>query len=176
MQSIRFGHDGWRGINAEDFTFANARIVAHAIARYVVRGEDARKGVLIGYDHRFASDTIAAAVADAISATGTPAWLTDKPCPTPAISLLVRQRGAAGGIVITASHNPARWNGAKYKASYGSSPLPSIVSQIEKALQVVLPDGVPKLPPRPELSQPLDVRGPYLDTIEKLVDWDRIRS
>ena len=76
--------------------FANARIVAHAIARYVVRGEDARKGVLIGYDHRFASDTIAAAVADAISATGTPIWLADKPCPTPAISLLVRHRSAAG--------------------------------------------------------------------------------
>ena len=60
MNSIRFGTDGWRGIIAEDFTFANARIVAHAIARYVVRGEDARKGVLVGYDHRFASDRVAA--------------------------------------------------------------------------------------------------------------------
>ena len=59
MHSIRFGTDGWRGILAEDFTFANARMVAHAIAHYVVRGEDARKGVLVGYDHRFASDTIA---------------------------------------------------------------------------------------------------------------------
>ena len=97
MDPIRFGTDGWRGVIAEDFTFANARIVAHAIARYVVRGEDARKGVLIGYDHRFAADHIAAAVADTISATGTPVWLTDKPCPTPAISLLVRQRKAAGG-------------------------------------------------------------------------------
>src|SRR6266481_9578080 len=79
MASIQFGTDGWRGIIAEDFTFANARIVAAAIARYVVRGEDARKGVLVGYDHRFTSDSIAAAVADAISATGTPVWLADKP-------------------------------------------------------------------------------------------------
>jgi phosphomannomutase len=63
MSSIRFGTDGWRGVIAEDFTFANARIVAHAIARYVVRGEDARKGVLVGYDHRFASDRVAARVA-----------------------------------------------------------------------------------------------------------------
>ena len=55
------------------------------------------------------------------AATGTPVWLADEPCPTPAISLLVRQRGAAGGIMITASHNPYRWNGVKYKASYGSS-------------------------------------------------------
>jgi phosphomannomutase len=176
MTSIRFGTDGWRGVIAEDFTFANARIVAHAIARYVVRGEDARKGVLIGYDHRFAADHIAAAVANTISATGTPVWLTDKPCPTPAISLLVRQRKAAGGLVITASHNPYPWNGIKYKASYGSSALPSIVAQIEMELAGVLHNGVPPLPPRRDLIQPIEPRAPYLDTIEKLVDWDRLRA
>jgi phosphomannomutase len=174
--SIRFGTDGWRGLIAEDFTLANACVVAHAIARYVVRGEDARKGVLIGYDHRFASDTIAAAVADAISSTGTPVWLVDKPCPTPAISLLVRQRKAAGGIVITASHNPYRWNGIKYKASYGSSALPSIVAQIENELEKILRDGAPPLPPRKDLIQLLEPRAPYLDTIEKLVDWKRLRD
>src|SRR5580658_5207188 len=176
MTSIRFGTDGWRGIIAEDFTFANARIVAHAIARYVVRGEDARKGILIGYDHRFGADAIAAAVADTISATGTPVWLTDKPCPTPAISLLVRQRKAAGGLVITASHNPYRWNGIKYKASYGSSALPSIVAEIETELDNVHRDGVPPLSPRKDLIQSLEPRSPYLDTIEKLVDWDRLRA
>jgi len=176
MQAILFGTDGWRAIIAEEFTFANARIVAHAIARYVVRGEDARKGVLVGYDHRFASDTIAAAVADVISATGTSVWLADKPCPTPAISLLVRQHKAAGGIVITASHNPYRWNGIKYKASYGSSALPSIVAQIESELAKVLRDGVPPLPPRKDLIQPLEPRAHYLETIEKLVDWQRLRS
>ena len=64
MTAIKFGTDGWRDVIAEDFTFANARIVANAIARYVVRCEDARKGLLIGYDHRFASDTVAAAVAE----------------------------------------------------------------------------------------------------------------
>src|SRR5712672_4573938 len=176
MHSIRFGTDGWRGIIAEDFTFANARIVAHAIARYVVRSEDARKGVLVGYDHRFASDTIAAAVAETISGTGTPVWLADKPCPTPAICLLVRQRNAAGGLVITASHNPYRWNGIKYKASYGSSALPSIVAQIESELAKVQSEGAPSLPPRKELVQPLEPQAPYLDTIEKLVDWPRLRE
>ncbi len=63
MTAIKFGTDGWRGIIAEDFTFANARVVAQAIARYVVRCEDPRKGVIIGYDHRFASYEIAAAAA-----------------------------------------------------------------------------------------------------------------
>jgi len=70
MTAIKFGTDGWRGVIAEDFTFANARIVAQSIARYVVRCEDARKGVIIGYDHRFASDAIAAAVAEVLSGSG----------------------------------------------------------------------------------------------------------
>ena len=176
MSSIKFGTDGWRGVIAEDFTFANARIVAHAIARYVVRNEDARKGVLVGYDHRCAADRVAAAVAEVISASGTPVWLADKPCPTPAISYLVRHRGAAGGIVITASHNPYRWNGIKYKASYGSSALPSIVAQIEQELDAVLQKGVPPLPPRQNLIQPLEPRAPYLDALEKLVNWKRLRD
>ena len=176
MDTIRFGTDGWRGIIGEDFTSENARMVAHAIARYVVRGEDARKGILVGYDHRYESDSVAAAVAEVISATGTPVWLADKPCPTPAISLLVRQRNAAGGIVVTASHNPPSWNGLKYKASYGSSALPSIVAQIEGELDVVMATGVPPLPPRKGFIQPLEPVAPYLDTIEKLIDWQRLRD
>ena len=151
-------------------------MVAQAIARYVVRGEDAQKGILVGYDHRYESDSVAAAVAEVISATGTPVWLADKPCPTPAISLLVRQRNAAGGIVVTASHNPPSWNGIKYKASYGSSALPSIVAQIEGELDFVRATGAPPLPPRKGCIHPLEPVAPYLDTIEKLIDWQRLRD
>jgi len=176
MTTIKFGTDGWRGVIDADFTLPNARLVAQAIARYVVRGEDARKGVLIGFDHRNLSEEVAAAVADVVSSTGTPVWLADKPCPTPAISLLVRQRRAAAGIMITASHNPSRWNGIKYKASYGSSALPSIVAQIERELALVLSHGVPSLPPRKDLIHSFDPRAPYLDTVEKLIDWDRLRK
>ena len=174
--SLKFGTDGWRGVIAEDFTFANARTVTQAIARYVVRCEDARKGVIVGYDHRFASDTVAVAIAGVIASTGTPVFLTDKPCPTPAVSLLVRQRGAAGGLMVTASHNPYSWNGIKYKATYGSSALPSIVAQIEKELAIVQKENVAPLPPRKDLIQPLEPRGPYLDALEKLVDWKRLKS
>jgi len=176
MTPIKFGTDGWRGIIGQDFNAANARTVATAIARFVVRGEDARKGVLVGYDHRFESEEIAATVAEVISSTGTPVWLADKPCPTPAISLLVRQRQAAGGLVITASHNPSSWNGIKYKASYGSSALPSIVAQIERELEGVLANGVSPLPPRKELIHALEPRAPYLDTVEKLIGWERLRE
>ena len=176
MAGIKFGTDGWRGIIAEDFTFANACIVAEAIARYVVRGEDARKGVIVGYDHRYAADAVARQVAEVFSSMGTPVWLTDRPCPTPAVSYLVRERGAAGGVVVTASHNPYCWNGIKYKASYGSSALPSIVAQIENELQFVESTDLAPLPPRAELIHPLDPRKPYLDALEKLVDWERIRK
>ena len=176
MTAIKFGTDGWRGVIAEDFTFANARLVAQAIARYAVRCEDARKGVIIGYDHRFASDSIAAIAAEVVSSTGIPVFLTDKPCPTPAVSLLVRQREAAGGLMITASHNPFQWNGIKYKASYGSSALPSIVTQLENELEVVQKQSVTPLPPRKNLIHSLEPRTPYLDTLEKLVDWQRLRN
>ena len=176
MSSIKFGTDGWRAILGQDFNERNARIVAMAIARYVVRGEDAGKGVLVGYDHRFESEQVAAAAAEVISSTGTPVWLADKPCPTPAISLLVRRQQAAGGVVITASHNPSSWNGIKYKASYGSSALPAIVAQIEKELETVLAGSTPELPPRKALIHALEPRTPYLDTIEKLVDWQRLRD
>jgi phosphomannomutase len=176
MSAIKFGTDGWRGIIADDFTFANACAVAEAISRYVVRGEDARKGVMVGYDHRYASDSVARRVAEVVSSAGTPVWLTDRPCPTPAVSYLVRSRGAAGGIMVTASHNPYRWNGIKYKASYGSSALPSIVEQIEKELQLVEAAVISPLPPRPQLIQLIDPRKPYLDALEKLVDWERIRK
>ena len=176
MTSIRFGTDGWRGVIAEDFTFANARIVAQAIARYAVRGEDARKGLLVGYDHRFASDRVAADLAHVISSTGTPVWLSDKPCPTPAISLLVRQRRAAGGLMVTASHNPYSWNGIKYKASYGSSALPSIVAQIEQEMAWLAENPLSPLPPQTKLIQPLEPRAPYLETLEKLIDWTRLRE
>ncbi len=176
MSQIYFGTDGWRGVIADDFTYANVRKVAYAIARYVVRAEQPAHGVLVGYDTRYASERFARVAAEAVAMTGTPVWIADQACPSPALSLLVRQRRAAGGIMITASHNPYRWNGVKFKASYGSSASPAIVAQIEKELEVVLREGVPALPRRNDLIGSLDVRAPYLETIEKLVDWNRLRS
>jgi phosphomannomutase len=89
---------------------------------------------------------------------------------------LVRQREAAGGLMITASHNPYSWNGIKYKASYGSSALPSIVAQIEKELAWVQENPVAPLPPQKNLIQALETGAPYLDMLETLVDWKRLRD
>ena len=176
MSEIKFGTDGWRGVIAEDFTNDNVRRVAHAIARYVIRAERPERGVLVGYDTRFGSERFARVAAETVAATGTPVWLAADACPTPAISLLVRLRTATAGIQITASHNPYQWNGMKLKASYGSSASPAIVSQVEGELEKVLRKGVPSLPPRHELLHSLDVRAPYLEAMQGLVDWDRLRS
>ena len=174
--TIRFGTDGWRGVIADDFTHDNVRSVAWAVARYVVRAEHPERGVIVGYDNRFASEKFARTAAETLTLAGIPVYLAEQSSPTPAVSLLVRLRGAAGGVMITASHNPPKWNGFKYKASYGSSALPSIVAQIEDELAVVLRDGVPPLPPRPSLIHSVDLRAPYLEALDKLVDWSRLED
>lgn len=173
---IKFGTDGWRGVIAEDFTCDNVRTVAHAIARYVVRAERPERGVLVGYDTRFASELFARVAAEAVSAAGIPVWLATDAAPTPALSLLVRLRGAAAGMQISASHNPYRWNGVKLKASYGSSASQVIVAQVEAELEKVLRDGVPPLPAREELIHSLDIRTPYLEKLDELVDWERLKA
>src|SRR5437868_348658 len=106
---IKFGTDGWRGIIADDFTFANVRRVAGAMAAYVLKYEDSARGLIIGYDTRFASQHAARVVAEVIAGAGIPVKLTNDYTPTPAVSLAVKQLGAAGGVMITSSHNPFNW-------------------------------------------------------------------
>ncbi len=131
---VKFGTDGWRGIIADDFTYANVRVAAAAIANYVLAEEDATAGVCIGWDTRFGSRAFAGVVADVLAGAGIPAVIADRETPTPALSFEVRRRKAAGGVMITSSHNPASWNGVKYKATYGGSGKPSIMVSIESFL------------------------------------------
>src|SRR5213080_2193028 len=130
--SIKFGTDGWRGVIADDFTFANVRRVAGAIASYVLKHEDSSRGVIVGYDTRFGSPRFARAAAEVIASAGIPVTLASDYSPTPAISLAVKNTGAAGGVVITSSHNPWNWNGVKFKAKFGGSAPPSIMKIIEQ--------------------------------------------
>src|ERR1700680_1914530 len=97
MSAIKFGTDGWRGVIADDFTFANVRKVACAIARYVVRAEKPGAGLLIGYDTRFGSERFARAAAEVVSMAGMPVWIAEKGGPSPALSLLVGEGGGGGG-------------------------------------------------------------------------------
>ena len=169
--AVKFGTDGWRGIIAEDFTFANVRVAATAIARYVLEEEDAARGVCIGYDTRFGSPHFAKAVAEVLSAVGIPVQLASGVTPTPALSFAVRQRGAAGGIMITSSHNPYQWNGVKYKASYGGSGKPSIMAAIESRLGKPLPTGASKA-----VIQEQDFCPDYIRAIEAFADLEKIAA
>src|SRR5229473_860405 len=134
MTQIKFGTDGWRGLIADDFTFENVRRVAGAIASYVLKHEDPTRGVVIGYDTRFLSDRAARAVAEVIAAAGIPVLLANDYVPTPAVSYNVKKLGAAGGVMVTSSHNPWNWNGVKFKAKFGGSATPAIMKSIEDEL------------------------------------------
>src|SRR5580698_9928041 len=134
MSVIKFGTDGWRGVIADDFTHENVRVAARAIAHYVLADEDWTKGVCIGWDTRFMSQIFARIVGEVLASAGIPVFLADRITPTPALSYAVRERGAAGGVMITSSHNPAQWNGVKYKASYGGAGSPGIIAAIESDL------------------------------------------
>jgi phosphomannomutase len=167
--AIKFGTDGWRAIIADDYTFANVRIAAEAIAAYVHAKEDPSKGICIGYDTRFGSRAFARACAEVVAATGIPVLLANAITPTPALSYAVRQLGQAGGIMITSSHNPAQWNGVKYKAWYGGSGKPSIIAEIESYLGQPVPKTA-----QPAAIAEYDFLPAYLKAIESFAGLDLI--
>ena len=168
---VKFGTDGWRGIIADDFTYANVRVAAAAIANYVLAHEDAAAGVCIGYDTRFGSRSFAKVVAGVVAGAGISVALAKEITPTPALSFAVRGRKAAGGVMITSSHNPAEWNGVKYKASYGGSGKPSIIASIESYLEKPLPNGV-----APAAITEVDFNPEYVAALAKFVDVDAIKA
>src|SRR5438552_14976188 len=129
--SIKFGTDGWRAVIADDFTFENVGRVAGAIASYVLKHEDPTRGLIVGYDTRFGSPRFARAAAEVLAKAGIPIRLANDYVPTPAVSLAVKNTGAAGGVVITSSHNPWNWNGVKFKGKFGGSATLAIMKVIE---------------------------------------------
>ncbi len=115
--SIRFGTDGWRAVISDTFTFHNLRLVAQAIADFIREGSAGTPSVVIGFDTRFLSDRYAAEVARVMAANQIEAWLCRADAPTPAVSYSIVHKRADAGIMITASHNPPRYNGVKLKAA-----------------------------------------------------------
>jgi phosphomannomutase len=171
MSAVKFGTDGWRGIIADDFTYANVRVAARAIAMYVLEHEDAKAGVCVGYDTRFGSKSFARVVAEVLAAAGIPVFLANKVTPTPELSFAVRSRGAAGGVMITSSHNPAEWNGVKYKASYGGSGSPKIIAAIEGYLDKPLVGAL-----TPAKIEDVDFAPEYIAALEAFVDLKKIKA
>lgn len=168
-QEIKFGTDGWRGIIADDFTFENVRRVAGAIASYVLKYEKAQGGVIVGYDARFASPQAAKIVAEVISAAGIPVRLANDYTPTPAVSFAVKQHGAAGGVMVTSSHNPWNWNGVKFKGKFGGSATPAIMKKIEEELASgASPKG------NKAAIEEVDLKKDYVPAVCRFADMDLI--
>lgn len=177
---IKFGTDGWRGIIAEDFTFDNVRACAQSVADYLKRTGQAGRGLVVGYDTRFASEEFAAAAAEVIAANGIEVRLCDKPAPTPVISYTVTATGSAGAIIITASHNPGRWNGFKYKDDSGASAPVEVAAEIEKgANEIASTRRLNRVPLSEAQEKGLvschDPTPAYFAHIGKLVDLEAIR-
>jgi len=138
MGEIKFGTDGWRAVISEDFTFDNVKKVAQAVADYINKDASGLKvrdhRVVVGYDTRFLSEKYAELAACVLAANGIKTILSSSATPTPSVSFAIKDKGLIGGIMITASHNPARYNGIKYKAWYGGSAGPDITRRFESYL------------------------------------------
>ena len=130
MPEIKFGTDGWRGIIADDYTFKNLKIVSQAVSDYLGPG----KKLAVGYDSRFMSGAFAELSAKVFRANGIDAILSDRAIPTPALSFTVRMRKLDLGIMITASHNPAEYNGFKIKLSTGGAAGTEVTEAVESRL------------------------------------------
>jgi phosphomannomutase len=169
--SIRFGTDGWRAVIAEQFTFENVRKVAHAIADYALSSV---KGplIVIGYDTRFQSCEFARTVADILARSGCNVVLSKSVVSTPAVSSAVVSNKAFGGVVISASHNPALFNGIKFKTADGCSAPESVTAVFEKYLSA---DQKPRHCNIPINISESDITSPYLKRLSSMVNLRLIR-
>ena len=180
--SILFGTDGWRALIAEDYTFDNVRLCAQAVADHLQQLDGAWRGLVVAYDTRFGSEHFAEAVAEVSAANGIPVALCAAPCPTPVASYSVVDRGAAGGVIITASHNPGEWNGFKFKPDYGGSANAEVTEGLEARIRELQAgkDSVKRM----RLSEAeaaglvtrFDPAPAYFKRLAELVDLERIRA
>ncbi|MGE3803008.1 MAG: phosphoglucomutase/phosphomannomutase family protein [Candidatus Kapaibacterium sp.] len=181
---IIFGTDGWRGVIADDFTFENVALVARAAARFYKRQKNADRGIVVGYDSRFLSAQFAETTARVFASEGVKVWLSDRISTTPQVSLAAKKKRLAGGVVITASHNPAEYNGFKLKAGYGGPSAPADIEKVQKnvtGFEENPPKRLPKVASLEEyvkgkMIRYFDARKEYVDYVKKVIDLDAIRK
>ncbi len=175
MSPIKFGTDGWRGVIADDFTFANVALVAQAAADYWSRAatDSTRKRIVVGFDRRFLSRRFAEEATEVFIGNGLQVALSKEPLPTPSLSHAVKSEKAIGGVMITASHNPAIFNGFKLKADYGGAAGPEMCRQVEQevdrhSIEKTPLDQASKLVTRKDLTRK------HFQSLRRFVDFDLI--
>ena len=175
---IRFGTDGWRAIIADDYTFANVARCALGLCDYLKRRGTADRGVIVGYDTRFLSPEFAATVARVCASQGIRVLLSVDAAPTPVLSFSVMHHNAGGAAIITASHNPANWNGFKFKPEYAGSATQEITDDLEETIRQAGPLGpaVIESGRGSPLIEKLEPSAPYIDHVANLVDLEAVRA
>lgn len=178
MTDIHFGTDGWRARIAEDYTFDNVRRASQGFANYLLNEGHEDAAVVVGYDMRFAAEHFGAAAAEVMAANGFHVWLTDKATPTPVISYSIVERGAVGGINITASHNPPWDCGFKVRDENGAAVAPDGLRAIEA--EIPGREEVQRMELEDAEDQGLveiwDPGSAYIEHISSLVDIERIKD
>lgn len=177
---IVFGTDGWRGVIARDFTFDNLFLAAKATARYLVKKQEKNPSVVIGYDTRFLSEDFAKETAQVFASEGIIAHISDGISSTPQVSYHTKQKGASLGIVITASHNPPRYNGFKIKANFGGPATPEQIDEVVAELRR-LEGRPPKMSFKSfdayveeRLIRPFNAKEAYVRYLKKKIDVEAI--
>ena len=177
---IKFGTSGWRGIIARDFTFDNVRLATQGIAEYLNSSLVTRHSslVILGYDTRFLGHEFSLAAAEVLGANGLEPLLCNRDTPTPVIAHIIRHRKAAGGVNMTASHNPAEYQGLKFSAGNGAPATPEVTRQIEANITRLQSQGwsfkgavigtyqCPTFDPQPA----------YFKQLHKLIDFDALKK
>jgi len=181
MTKIKFGTSGWRAIISDEFTVENVRIVTQAIADYIKDKGQSEKGIVIGYDTRFMSEHFARTAACVMAANGIKAYLSDRDAPTPVVSMEILRRKAAGGINITASHNPPEYSGIKFSPDWGGPALPEETKQIEdRANALMLAPAVMDMPYEDARSRGLveeiSAVRPYLEDLKTKINFQAIEA
>jgi len=171
---VKFGTDGWRAIIAKEYTYDNLKLAALASGKYFLSHPDKANGVCVGYDTRFMSKEFARYTAEVLSSMGLKVFLSDSFVSTPAVSLYTREHRLAGGVMITASHNPPIYNGFKVKASYGGPAHPEVIDEIERNLLEIDPSAA--VVPSTNLIAMTDIKSEYVAYLESKLDLRLIRQ
>lgn len=176
---IKFGTGGWRAIIGEEFTRDNVKILTQAVAMDMkLKGYEAQ-GIVVGFDRRFLSERAAHWVAEVMAGNGISVHLIDRIAPTPVIMYSVKKLSAKYGMAITASHNPADYNGIKLFTAGGRDATEEVTNRIEAIMKNIrmenvisskFEDGV-----KNGRIQTIDPFNHYIDTILDMIDTEAIR-
>ena len=170
-KAIKFGTDGWRGILADDFTFANVRVVTKAIGEYIKKSGK-NETIVIGHDVRFLGKELTKISSEVLIEMGISSFVFDRPMPTPVTAFAIKEMNATGAIMFTASHNPPEYQGIKFIADYGGPANTEITKAIESAIDN---NGQRRIKGNGATVKVVSVLDEYWKHLGRIIDFELIR-